>query len=91
MVTAEKVGKPQPIASRHIDVLEKARLIVRERDAQWRRCHFQREPLMEANEWIGHYIAFWDGRLDALAKLVESLPPDPKKKPAPRKPRKVSR
>ena len=64
-----------PTVSRHIDVLEGARLIVRERDAQWRRCHFQREPLMEATEWIARYVAFWDGRLDALADLVESLPP----------------
>ena len=47
---------------------------LRERDAQWRRCHFQREPLMEATEWIARYVAFWDGRLDALADLVESLP-----------------
>jgi len=79
-----------PTVSRHINVLEDARLVVRERDAQWRRCHFQREPLMEAAEWIGRYVAFWDGRLDALAKLVESLPAEPKKR-APRKPRKESR
>ena len=61
-----------PTVSRHLDVLEDARLIVRQRDAQWRRCHFQREPLIEAAEWIGCYVAFWDGRLDALAELVES-------------------
>jgi len=63
-----------PTVSRHIDVLEQARLVVRERDAQWRRCHFQREPLMEASEWINRYVAFWNGRLDALAELMESLP-----------------
>jgi DNA-binding transcriptional ArsR family regulator len=85
-----------PTVSRHINVLEEAKLVVRERDAQWRRCHFQREPLMEAAEWIGRYVAFWDGRLDALVKLVESLPAEkaaraaPKKR-APRKPRKESR
>jgi DNA-binding transcriptional ArsR family regulator len=77
-----------PTVSRHINVLEEAKLVVRERDAQWRRCHFQREPLMEASEWISHYVAFWDGRLDALAQLVESLPA---KKATPRKPRKESR
>jgi len=85
-----------PTVSRHIDVLEEAKLVVRERDAQWRRCHLQPEPLMEAAEWISRYVAFWDNRLDALAKLVESLPADkatraaPKKR-APRKPRKESR
>lgn len=92
-----------PTVSRHINVLEDARLIVRERDAQWRRCHFQREPLIEATEWIARYVAFWDGRLDALADLVESLPAEKKaaraapkksvapKKSAPRKPRKEPR
>jgi DNA-binding transcriptional ArsR family regulator len=66
-----------PTVSRHISVLEDARLVVRERDAQWRRCHFQREPLMQAAEWIGRYVAFWDGRLDALAALVDNLPAEP--------------
>jgi DNA-binding transcriptional ArsR family regulator len=85
-----------PTVSRHIDVLEEARLVVRERDAQWRRCHFQREPLMEAVEWIGRYVAFWDSRLDALARLVERLPAEKParaapRKSAPRKPRKESR
>ena len=85
-----------PTVSRHIDVLEGARLVVRERDAQWRRCHFQREPLMEAAEWIGRYVAFWDSRLDALARLVERLPGEKParaapRKSAPRKPRKESR
>jgi DNA-binding transcriptional ArsR family regulator len=75
-----------PTVSRHIDVLEQARLVVRERDAQWRRCHFQREPLMEASEWINRYVAFWNGRLDALAELVENLPPAKKAtRAAPRK------
>jgi DNA-binding transcriptional ArsR family regulator len=85
-----------PTVSRHIGVLEQARLVVRERDAQWRRCHLQPEPLMEAAEWIGRYVAFWDGRLDALAQLVEKLPAEAKQKaaraarkqPSPRKPPK---
>lgn len=85
-----------PTVSRHINVLEEAGLVVRERDAQWRRCHFQREPLMEAAEWIGRYVAFWDGRLDALAQLVETLPARktaraPARKAAPRKTRKEPR
>jgi DNA-binding transcriptional ArsR family regulator len=85
-----------PTVSRHIGVLEQAGLVVRERDAQWRRCHFQRAPLMAAAEWIGRYVAFWDGRLDALADLVESLPAEPARAAAParrasRKPRKEPR
>ena len=86
-----------PTVSRHIGVLESAGLVVRERDAQWRRCHFQREPLMAAAEWIDRYVAFWDGRLDALAKLVESDLAEKRPartapmKGAPRKSRKASR
>jgi DNA-binding transcriptional ArsR family regulator len=84
-----------PTVSRHIDVLEEAGLVVRERDAQWRRCHFQREPLMEAADWISRYVAFWDSRLDTLAKLLAGDPEvkaaraAPRKR-APRKPRKGS-
>ena len=80
-----------PTVSRHIDVLEEARLVVRERDAQWRRCHFQREPLMEASEWINRYVAFWNGRLDALAQLVENLPPPAKKATRAAAPRKAAK
>jgi DNA-binding transcriptional ArsR family regulator len=60
-----------PTVSRHIDVLEEAGLIVRHRKAQWRRCEFKREPLIAANEWISRYVAFWEGRIDALSRLVE--------------------
>lgn len=71
---AEPFDLSLPTVSRHIDVLEDAGLIVRHRKAQWRRCEFQREPLIAANEWIGRYVAFWEARIDALAKLVEALP-----------------
>lgn len=59
-----------PTVSRHLDVLESAGLIVRERKAQWRHCHFTPGPLLEANEWISRYAAYWEGRLDALARFV---------------------
>ena len=68
---AEPFDLSLPTVSRHIDVLEDAGLIVRHRKAQWRRCEFKREPLLAANEWIGRYVAFWEARIDALAKLVE--------------------
>lgn len=60
-----------PTVSRHLDVLEDAGLIVRHREAQKRRCQFQQAPLITANEWISRYVAFWEGRIDALARLVE--------------------
>jgi DNA-binding transcriptional ArsR family regulator len=62
-----------PTVSRHIDVLEAVGLVARERQAQRRICRLQAEPLMQAGEWIARYAAFWEGRLDALARLVQDL------------------
>jgi len=58
-----------PAISRHLKVLEKARLITREREAQWRRCRLAAEPLKDAAEWVERYRAFWDARFDALEKM----------------------
>lgn len=62
-----------PTVSRHLDVLEAAGLVRRERDAQRRICRLQGAPLMAAGEWIAQYAAFWEGRLDALDRLVAEL------------------
>jgi DNA-binding transcriptional ArsR family regulator len=80
---AEPFAISLPTVSRHIDVLEDAGLIVRHREAQRRRCEFQREPLIAANEWIGRYVAFWEARIDALQRLVEgpAVPTTKKEKP----------
>jgi DNA-binding transcriptional ArsR family regulator len=68
-----------PTVSRHLKVLEAAHLIERQKDAQWRRCRLTAEPLMAADEWIGRYRAFWEARLDALARyLSESQPKKPR-------------
>jgi len=66
-----------PTVSRHLDVLEAAGLLRRERDAQRRVCRLQGAPLMAAGEWIARYAAFWEGRLDALDRLVRDLAPPP--------------
>lgn len=62
-----------PTISRHLDVLESAGLVRRERDAQRRVCRLEGAPLMAAGEWIARYAAFWEGRLDALDRLVRDL------------------
>ena len=59
-----------PAVSRHLKVLEQARLITREREAQWRRCRLAPEPLKEATEWMERTRAFWEARFDALDKLL---------------------
>ena len=61
-----------PAISRHLKVLENARLIARERDAQWRRCRIEPEGLKVAADWVEQYRKFWEERLDALADFLET-------------------
>lgn len=69
-----------PAISRHLRVLERARLIERRVDAQWRVCRLRPQPLHRAADWIDDYRRFWDERLDRLAALLEA-PPLSKVKP----------
>jgi len=68
-----------PAVSRHLDVLERARLIERRVDAQWRVCRLRVRPLRNAANWIEHYRHFWEARLDSLAELLEAPPPKRRK------------
>jgi DNA-binding transcriptional ArsR family regulator len=62
--TISELAKPfrisAPAVSKHIKVLEKAGLITREKQAQWRRCRIEAQRLKEANEFIERYRKFWD-------------------------------
>ncbi len=63
-----------PGISKHLKVLEKAGLIERTREAQWRPCRLQAAPLKTANEWIDQYKRFWEesfDRLDAYLKEIQ--------------------
>lgn len=60
-----------PAVSRHLKVLETAGLIAREKQAQWRRCHLKSARLAEAADWIEQTRAFWEPRLDALARYLD--------------------
>jgi DNA-binding transcriptional ArsR family regulator len=55
-----------PAVSRHLKVLERAGLIVRGREAQWRPSRLQAEPLDEVSEWVDARRRTWEGRLDRL-------------------------
>lgn len=59
-----------PAVSRHLKVLERARLITRAREAQWRRCRLAPQPLKEAADWMERYRAFWEARFDALDRFL---------------------
>jgi len=70
-----------PAVSRHLRVLERARLIERRVDAQRRVCKLRAQPLRAAAGWIERYRSFWEERLDQLAALLEAPPsPAPKRR-----------
>src|SRR5688572_18614024 len=63
-----------PAISKHLRVLERAGLIVRGRDAQWRPCSLDAAPLREVANWAENYRQFWDAsyeRLDAYLKTMQ--------------------
>jgi DNA-binding transcriptional ArsR family regulator len=65
---AEPFEMSMPAVSKHLKVLERAGLIARGRDAQWRPCRLKARPLQEVANWVEHYRQFWEeslGRLDA--------------------------
>ena len=56
----------QPAISKHLKVLERARLISRGRSAQFRPCRLEAEPLKELASWVEQYRSHWDESLDRL-------------------------
>lgn len=68
--------KPFPISapaiSRHLRVLEKARLIERKVDAQWRICRLHPPGLQLADDWLSRYRAYWENSLDRLVDVLEN-------------------
>ena len=70
---AEPFDMSLPAVSRHLQVLERAGLISRSREAQWRPARLEAKPLAAASQWIGDYKAFWESSFDALATHLENL------------------
>ena len=62
-----------PAISKHLKVLERAGLIKRSREAQWRPCQLKAESLKEAANWIEQYRQFWEANLDRLEDYLEEL------------------
>lgn len=56
--------------SKHLKVLETAGLISRGREAQWRPCHLEPEPLSAVSDWLDDYRRFWERSADALADYL---------------------
>ena len=70
---AEPFDMSLPAVSKHLKVLERAGLIARSRDAQWRPCHLEPAPLKEVADWIGHYRKFWEASFDRLDEYLREL------------------
>jgi DNA-binding transcriptional ArsR family regulator len=62
-----------PAISKHLKVLERARLIARSRDAQSRPCRLEAAPLRQAAEWLEQYRAHWEESFDRLADYLDEL------------------
>ena len=62
-----------PAVSKHLKVLERAGLIARSRDAQWRPCRLKADPLREVSDWVGRYRQFWDESFDRLDDYLREL------------------
>jgi len=70
---AEPFQMSLPAVSKHLKVLERAGLIERGREAQWRPCRLNAAPLKEVANWVEHYRHFWEESFDRLADYLKEL------------------
>jgi DNA-binding transcriptional ArsR family regulator len=70
---AEPFKMSLPAVSKHLKVLERAGLIARGREAQWRPCRLEPAPLKDVNDWIEHYRKFWEQSFDRLDHYLREL------------------
>jgi DNA-binding transcriptional ArsR family regulator len=83
---ADPFDMSMPAISKHLKVLERAGLIARGREAQWRPCRLEVAPLKDVAEWVDHYRRFWEASLDRLELYLQDM--KAKEKKSARKPRK---
>ncbi len=67
-----------PGVTKHLKVLEKAGLVTKGRDAQWRPCTLNAQPLRDVNAWMDAYRAHMEASLDRLGEFLKTTsPPTP--------------
>src|ERR1051325_10743148 len=71
-----------PAISKHLKVLERAGLIARGREAQWRPCRIEPKALKSVDDWLEGYRRFWEERLDRLEDYLRELQAQEEKKAA---------
>lgn len=64
-----------PAITKHLNILERAGLIVRRKDGRKRLCRAEPENLASAMEWLEHYQQFWNEQLNSLKHFVETNKP----------------
>ncbi|MGH9788029.1 MAG: ArsR/SmtB family transcription factor [Candidatus Acidiferrales bacterium] len=69
-----------PAISKHLRVLERAGLLVQERDGRIRRCHLAARPLHDASRWIQRYRQFWEESFQRLDAVLDELKTQEKKR-----------
>jgi len=62
-----------PAVTKHLKVLERAGLITRGREAQWRPCRLAAQPLRDVAEWVEQYRLYWEQRFDRLERYLDEL------------------
>ena len=70
---AQPFNMSLPAVSKHLKVLERAGLIARGRDAQWRPARLQAGPLKEIDDWVERYRRHWEERFDRLDTYLHDL------------------
>jgi DNA-binding transcriptional ArsR family regulator len=82
--TVQQLAKPfdmsLPAVSKHLKVLERAGLIARSREAQWRPCRLEATPLKEVADWADHYRRFWEESFDRLDEYLKEMQQKDKEK-----------
>jgi DNA-binding transcriptional ArsR family regulator len=76
-VSVKELAKPfdmtGPAITKHLKVLERAGLISRGKQAQWRPCRIEAGPLKEVADWVEHYRRFWEESFDRLDEYLKEL------------------
>lgn len=70
---AEPFDMSLPAISKHLKVLERAGLVARGREAQWRPCRLEAGPMKDATDWLEGYRRFWEQSFDRLDKYLVKL------------------
>ena len=73
MDLAKPFAMSLPAVSKHLKVLERAGLIVRSREAQWRPCRIEPRALKDVDDWLAHYRRFFDESFDRLDDYLKTL------------------